>query len=108
MGTILTLHGSLVPSVDTRLVLVLIITLARLLRLRGLLQLVDSLTRVVLRLLGHVRVIDSSLSRKMPSQPRLPVKCDARTYLVTSELTSGQRHVDGVHGACGNASFVVW
>ena len=61
INTVLTLHGCFVSGVDARLVFVLLVALARLLGLGGLLQFVDGFTRMVLRLLGHVGVVDGGL-----------------------------------------------
>lgn len=60
-NTVLTLHGCFVSGVDARLVFVLLVTLARLLGHGGLLQFVDGFTRMVLRLLGDVGVVDGGL-----------------------------------------------
>lgn len=57
----LTLHSRLVTGIDTRIVLVLLIALARLLGVGGLLKIVDGFARAALRLLRDVGVVDGSL-----------------------------------------------
>lgn len=85
-----TLQGGLVSTDDVALVLALVVTFADSLRTTLALDLFYSLARVFLGLLGDVGVVDGSLARV---RIRVAMRAKSTTYLVASNLTSGEsRH----------------
>lgn len=90
-GEALTLQSGLVAGVDADVIFTLVVALAGLLRFRLILELVDGLTGVLLGLVRDVGVLEGGLEMSERSQPQMTGYA-MRTYLVASNLASGQRH----------------
>ena len=87
----LTLQRRLVPGVLADLILVLVIALARLASLGLALELFDRFARVLLGLVGNVRVLEPGLiDRPCTSASAVEWRSEARTRHVPCGLRSGE------------------